>query len=182
MKRFIYITIFVFTLLVGIVSTQIVEIVDMWTGQVNNSQIQSNNVPEIVYPKIVYPRFRLLEKGFNDYQFQSSNRERRFANGANISILHDFVSPEGMHEILEANCTKYRRDSIKRSFKLDENGQRIGERCVIVNRSSGETRIIWTESKTEYWTIDATSLSLAKEFESSETFRLLKSSQYSKRE
>jgi hypothetical protein len=102
----------------GIVSTQIVGIVDIWTKQISDSQIQSNNVPEIIYP-----RFRLLYKGFNDYQFQSSDGERRFVYGCNgcgkeirdISILHNFVSPEGMHEILEANCRKDRKYSIERS-------------------------------------------------------------------
>ncbi len=162
----------------GIVSIKIIGIVDIRTKQVTDHQIQS----EIV-TKVANTRFRLLESGFNDYQFKSSDGKRLFANGGDISILHNFIfSPEDMREILEANCTKKRKDySVEQSFELDENGQRIKERCVIVHRS-GEARIIWTESKTEYWTIDATSLSLAKEVESSETFRLVKSRENSKQE
>ena len=169
MKRFIYIAIFIFTFITGIVSTQVIEIVKLKPNEVTKQEIQPVSAPEKAPP-----RFRLLSRDFNGYEFLSSGGELRFDNGANISILHNFVDSEGMRQIFAANCTKKRKgQSIKRTFKPDESGGKILHRCVIVERN-GETRIIWNESKTEYWTIDATTLSLAKEFENSDAFSLVK--------
>ena len=175
MKRFIYIAIFIFTFITGIIFSRVVGEVNVDPEKVIEQEIQFVSAPENALP-----RFQLLHKDFNGYEFLSSGGELLFDNGANISILHNFVGSEGMREIFAANCTKKRKgQSIERSFEPDENGRKILHRCVILERD-GKTRIIWNESKTEYWTIDATSLSLAKEFENSDAFSLVKYGESSK--
>ena len=176
MKRFINIAIFIFTFVIGIVSTQVNGIVNIETKQVAMQEIQT-----VIAPEKTVPRFQLLRRDFNGFEFLSSGGELQFDNGANISILHNFINSEGMREIFTANCMKKRKgQSIERSFEPDESGRKILRRCVIVERD-GKTRIIWNESNTEYWTIDATSLSLAKEFENSDAFSLVKYWDSSKR-
>jgi hypothetical protein len=173
MKSFIYITIFAFTLFTGMCSTGFVERVNIRKKKIDDFVIRFEA------EKIKFPRFKLI----SGESVQSSVDEKRFADdciGCNegigeINIYHNFQSPEQIRYSLEANCGK--ENVIERSFKLNEDGQKIGERCVIVFTGSG-ARIFWTEGETEYWIIDATSLGLTKEFEKSETFRLVKSGRY----
>ena len=128
MKRFIYIAIFIFTFIIGIVSTQVTGIVNVKTKQVTEQKIQFVSAPEKAPP-----RFQLLRRDFKSFQFLSSGGELQFDNGANISILHNFVGSEEMREIFTANCTKKRKgQSIERNFKSDETGRKILHRCVIV--------------------------------------------------
>ncbi len=162
MKRLIfYIIIAVLALFVGVVSAWI---------------YQSNNL-----------RFRFISGGRSDstatYNFQSSDGEKVYANDCigcmeelgDITIHHDFTSREQTQYLFQSNLEG--EELVEQSSKLNEKGQKVGERAIDVFRHKGEiiaVRIFWTEGQ-EFWFIQAPSLKLAQEFESSEIFRSVRS-------
>jgi hypothetical protein len=93
-----------------------------------------------------------------------------------ISIYHNTQrNPELTRYTLEANCGERANGRVIESGdKLNEVGQKIGKRCVVV--MGNEPRIIWSEGD-EFWIIGAPTVPLAVEFEGSETFRLWRRSE-----
>ena len=153
------------------------------------SFIQNANKPvaqevEISSPKIQtdslikpnQPRFLYL----GGSSFKSFGSEPRFADNCigcgeigDIEIYHNTErKPEHTRYILEAQCGRGNKNLVERGLKLNENGEKVGERCLAVYPKGAH--IFWTEG-IEYWFISTTSLEMAKEFESSEAFRLWKS-------
>ena len=175
MKCFIYILIGVLTFLIGISFIQITYKRSVEVVEVTNQEIQLD-----VLPKHNEPRFLQLG-GFGSYgSFKSSGSEPRFSDDCigcgeigDISIYHNSQSPEQTSYTLKANCVE-NKHLVEKGFQLNENGQKIGERCLI-GFPGADASIFWTEGKKDYWIISATSLNLVKEFESSEAFRLWKS-------
>ena len=84
--------------------------------------------------------------------------------------------PEHTRYTLKAQCGKGNKNLVERGLKLNEQGHKIGERCLTIYPKAG-AHIFWTEGN-DYWFITTTSLEIAKEFESSEAFRLWKSGKY----
>jgi hypothetical protein len=92
-----------------------------------------------------------------------------------ITIHHDFTSREQTQYLFQSNLEG--EELVEQSSKLNEKGQKVGERAIDVFRHKGEiiaVRIFWTEGQ-EFWFIQAPSLKLAQEFESSEIFRSVRS-------
>jgi hypothetical protein len=144
MKRsIIYITIAILALSVGVVST--------WVYQIN------------------YPRFQSKWVSGNpmasDHNFESSD-------GEEIILYRDITSSAHTHYLFQSNLTAHSK-VVGQNSKLNEKGQKIGERAVSVS-PSGSARIFWTEGD-EFWSIQAPSLELAEEFEESEMFRSARS-------
>jgi hypothetical protein len=160
-RRTLYIAVAILTLLIGLTST--------WVYQIN------------------FPRFRFISVGTSDssatYNFQSSDGERVFADDCigcnaelgNITVYHEYTSPQHTRYLFQSNLEG--EELVEQGFKLNEKGQKIGERAVDIFRRNGETgavRIYWTEGE-EFWFIQAPTLKLAQEFESSEIFRFVRS-------
>lgn len=178
MKNLIYITFYAFTLFTGIFTTQFIEKVKIRKQKIDNMVIR------LEAEKIKFPHVRfILAENITDNS-QLSDWERGFADNCikcetdDITVYHNSESPERIRYILDFNCGG-EKNVIERGFLLNEKIQKIGEHCLIIY-PSGKVRIFQTENEKDYWIIQATSLSLAKEFENSETFRLAKSGIYPK--
>jgi hypothetical protein len=144
MKRpTIYFTIAILALFIGVVST--------WIYQINYPRFQSKSV--------------WGGEGYIVHNFESSDVEE-------VIVYHSFTSPEHTHYLFQSNLTAPSTKVIERNSKLNEEGQKVGERAVGVSPSGA--RIFWTEGE-KYWSIDAPCLELAKEFEGSEMFRSARS-------
>jgi len=122
--------------------------------------------------QINYPRFQSKSvssgSGYVIHNFESSD-------GEEITLYHEFTSPEQTRYLFQSNSTAAKL--VERNSKLDENGRKVGERATIVfppDKNGEVARIFWTEGE-EFWFIQASSLWLAKEFESSNMFRSARS-------
>lgn len=87
-----------------------------------------------------------------------------------ITLYGDFRSAEVTREHLESNAAPDGATLIERGYKLDDKGRRIGERVVTVFEADTAVRISWTEGDI-FWSVQAPTLELAKEFEESEIVR-----------
>jgi hypothetical protein len=144
MKRsIIYIIIAILALFIGVVST--------WVYQINYPRFQSKSVSGNPLVSV--------------HNFASSD-------GEEIILYRDITSPAHTHYLFQSNLAT-QSEVIEQNSKLNEKGQKIGERAVTVS-PSGSTRIFWTEGD-EFWFIQAPSSELAEEFEASEMFRSARS-------
>jgi hypothetical protein len=176
MKCFIHILIGVLTFLIGISFIQSGHKPAAQEVEADSPKIQSET---LIKPN--QPRFKYL----GGDSFKSSGSEPRFADDCigcgeigDIEIYHNTErKPELTRYTLEAQCGKGNKNLVERGLKLNENGEKIGERCLTVYPEAGAAHIFWTEG-VEFWFISTTSLEIAKEFESSEAFRLWKSGKY----
>lgn len=82
--------------------------------------------------------------------------------GEEVDFYHEFTSPETTRYLFQANSEG--DDLIEKGFKLNANGEKIGERGVVVF-PNGIARIYWTEEN-EFWFVQAGSLKLARKVES----------------
>jgi hypothetical protein len=142
----IYITISILALSIGIVST--------WIYQINYPRFQSKSV--------------WGGTGYVVHDFISSD-------GEDITLYHEFTSPEQTRYLFQSNLTAAKL--IEQGSKPNGNGQKVGERAVIVfpsDEKNEAARIFWTEGE-EFWFIQASSLKLAEEFESSDMYRSARS-------
>ena len=118
--------------------------------------------------QINYPRFQSTGvwggTGYVVHNFISSD-------GEEIILYHEFTSPEQTHYLFQSNLTAAKL--IEQGSKMNENGEKIGERAIIIFPPE-TARIFWTEGE-EFWDIQAPSLKLAKEFESSDMYRSARS-------
>ncbi|HYX72097.1 MAG TPA: hypothetical protein VE732_04945, partial [Nitrososphaera sp.] len=179
MKFIKYILLGVLTFLVGIAFVQNIHRHDAESVETENQKVQLDSPSKQSQPRFLYLG------GTGSYgSFKSSGSEPRFADDCigcgeigDISIYHNIErKPEHTQYTLEAQCGKGNKNLVERSIKLNEQGQKIGERCLTIYPEGG-AHIFWTEG-VEYWFITTTSLEIAKEFESSEVFRLWKSGKY----
>ncbi len=174
MKCFIHILIGVLTFLIGISFVLNGHKSDAQEVKIISPKIQSETLTKPNQPRFLY-------LGGN---FKSSGSEPRFADDCigcgeigDIEIYHNTErKPELTRYTLEAQCGKANKNLVERNLKFNENGEKIGERCLTIYPEAG-AHIFWTEG-VEFWFISTTSLEIAKEFESSEAFRLWKSGKY----
>ncbi len=177
MKRYIYILIGVFTFFVGISSIQNTNKINVELVEINNQEVQPDMPSKPNQPRFLH----IGGESFGSYaSFKSSGSEPNFADDCigcgeigDISIYHNTeLKPELTSYTLEAQCGKGNKNLVERGLKLNEKGQKIGERCLTVY-PKGKAHIFWTESE-EFWFITTISLELAREFESSDAFHLWK--------
>ena len=113
------------------------------------------------------PRFiatgSLLEPDYHIYWYRTPGS----SDPEEIGLYADFRSAQVTREHFESNATSNASKLIERGFRFDEKGHRIGERGVWVSKKMNAVRIFWTEGDT-FWSVQAPSLELAREFEESE--------------
>lgn len=125
--------------------------------------------------QINYPRFKSQSvwggDGYVVHNFETPGSEE-------IILSHEFTSAEQTQYLFQSNLIAAKL--IEQGSKLNEQGRKIGERAIIVFPYDGENevaRIFWTDGS-DFWFIQAPSLSLAQEFENSEMFRSAMSSSF----
>lgn len=172
MKRLIYILVAAFTFLIGISFIQntdksFEEVLAIINNQKNPSGIQT---------KSKQTRFLHLGGG----NFKSSGSKPIFADDCigcgelgDINVYHNSESIEMTKYTFNANCNgKFK--IVQKGFQINEKGEKIGERCVVVF-SDEHSRIVWTESEKDVWIMSAPTVELVQEFEKSEVYKLNKS-------
>jgi hypothetical protein len=105
----------------------------------------------------------LLEPDYHIHWYQT----RGSSDPEEITLYGDFRSAEVTRETFKSNATSNASKLIERGFKFDEKGRRIGERGVWVSKKVKAVRIFWTEGDI-FWSVQAPTLELAREFEESE--------------
>lgn len=90
-----------------------------------------------------------------------------------ISVYHNSESAEWARYTFDANCNGEFK-VVQKGDRLDENGKKIGERCIAVFNAE-HSRIVWTESEKDLWIISAPTVELLQAFEKSEVYKLNKS-------
>ena len=108
----------------------------------------------------------LLETDYHIYWYKTPGS----SDAEEINLYGDFRSAQVTREHFESNATTDAATLIERGHKFDEKGRRIGERVVTVFKGSEVVRISWTEGDA-FWSVQAPSLELAREFEESEIVR-----------
>lgn len=116
------------------------------------------------------PRFinvgSLLERDYHIYWYRTPTSD----DPEEITLYGDFRSAQVTREHLESNAAPDGATLIERGYKVDEKGRGIGERVVTVFKDLKAVRISWTEGDI-FWSVQAPSLELAREFEESEIVR-----------
>ena len=125
-----------------------------------NRRSQSSSSPRFI------PTGSLLEPDYHIYWYQTPES----SDDEEINFYGDFRSAQVTREHLESNATTDAATLIERGYKFDEQERRIGERVVTVFKGSESVRISWTDGDT-FWSVQAPSLQLAREFEESEIVR-----------
>jgi hypothetical protein len=108
----------------------------------------------------------LLEPDYHIYWYQTPGS----SDAEEITFYGDFRSAQVTREHFESNATTDAAALIERGYKFDQQGRRIGERVVTVFEGSETFRICWTEGDI-FWSVQAPSLHVAREFEESEIVR-----------
>ena len=113
------------------------------------------------------PRFiatgSLLEPDYHNYWYRTPGS----SDPEEIGLYGDFRSAQVTREHFESNANSSASKLIERGFKFDDQGRKIGKRGIWVSKHYRAVRIFWTEGDI-FWFVQAPSLELAREFESSE--------------
>lgn len=166
-KRFLYILIGFSTVLTGIFSAKpfdgIVEI--------GSKYDRAETLIQIIKPRFIY-------LGGNN--FKSAGSKPVFSDDCigcgelgDINVYHNSESAEMTEYTFNANCNG-KSIVVEKGLQLDENGNVIGKRCIMV-LSDDHSRIVWTESEKDVWIMSAPTAELVKEFEKSEVYKSYKS-------
>jgi hypothetical protein len=126
-------------------------------GVVANRPPVSNISPQFI------PMGSLLEPAYHIYWYKTLGS----SDAEEINFYGDFRSAQVTRETFDSNATTDAATLIERGYKFDEKGRRIGERVVTVFKGVNVARISWTEGDI-FWSVQAPSLELAREFEASE--------------
>jgi len=112
--------------------------------------------------------------------FKTIGSEPIFANDCigcgelgDINVYHNSESVEWADDTFNANCNG-KFDVVQKGFQLNEKGEKIGERCIVIF-SDDHARIVWTEGEKDLWIMSAPTLELVQEFEKSAAYKLHKS-------
>jgi hypothetical protein len=131
--------------------------------------------PEIS-PKSIQPRFFYLGGG----NFKSNGSQPRYSHDCagggelgDIHVSHRSKSIEMARHHLNATCDS-RFKVIQRGDQLNENGEKIGERCLVEFSGKG-AQLVSTEGEKGVWIIYAPTLELLQEFEKSDVYKINKS-------
>lgn len=90
-----------------------------------------------------------------------------------INVYHNSESIEMKKYIFNTNCYG-KFEVFQRGAQLNEEGEKIGERCIVVF-SDDHTRIVWTESEKDVWIMSAPTVELVQQFEKSQVYKSYKS-------
>jgi hypothetical protein len=90
-----------------------------------------------------------------------------------INVYHNSESIEMTRYTFNANCYG-KFEVFQRGVQLNEKGEKIGERCIVVF-SDEHSRIVWTESEKDVWIMSAPTVKLVQEFEKSQVYKSYKS-------
>jgi hypothetical protein len=164
-KYFVYIFIGILTFFIGVASLR-----DLSKGK-DALEAPTLEIRTKISAESNQPRFQHLSGENSDgiSAFKSSGSEF-----PDIFIEHDAeLNIRQKRDAVELYCSKRQNDFfVERTVKLNDKGNKIGIRCLSV--FTNKAFIFWSEGE-DQWSITASTLELAKEFESSETFRLWKS-------
>ena len=108
----------------------------------------------------------LLEPEYHIYWF----RTQTSSDPEQLTLYGDFRSAQVTNEHFESNASSKAAQLIDRGPKFDEAGHKVGERGVTffgTKGNVGPVRIFWTEGDT-FWSVQAPTIALAREFEDSE--------------
>jgi hypothetical protein len=161
MRNIGYLSILLATFLVGVVVTNFFREAPR-RDSVTTAELASDT------PPLFIATGSSLESGYQIYRYRtpvSSDPEE-------ITLYGDFRSAEVTRETFESNATTDAATLIERGNKFDENGRRIGQRVVTVFKRTNQFRISWTEGDV-FWSVQAPSLELAREFEESQIVHLI---------
>jgi len=129
-------------------------------GILANRRSPSSSCPQFI------PTGSLLEPDYHIYWYKTPGS----SDAEEINFYGDFRSAQVTREHFESNATTDAATLIERGYKFDQQGRRIGERVVTVFKGSEVFQISWTE-RDIFWSVQAPSLRLAREFEESEIVR-----------
>lgn len=174
--RFTYIVISIVSLALGVAT--------VWFYRSNLLQFQIESEQKSI-AETVKQKFRFIYGGEGkydtNYTFQTPPEEKIFASDCigceeevgNVVIFKESRSLEQTRYLFQSNSEN---DLIERGEKLDSNGAKLGERGITVFRDENKivgARVFWTEGN-DFWAIQAPSVELAKELETSELFRRIR--------
>jgi len=112
------------------------------------------------------PRFvlvsSLLEPDYHIYWYKTPASD----DPQEITLYADFRSAQVTHETFNSNATSDASKLVEIGSKLEENGHKIGRRGVVIYKDVQAVRIFWTDGDT-FWSVQAPSLEMAREFEES---------------
>ncbi len=154
MRRFgLHIGIVLLTFLCGVVADGLVK-----------RSFRKDRVPLCSQP--TQPGFVAVSSEFgSDYQL---HRYHAFTKGdpQEVKLYGSFTSAQAIYEFFEWNGPPAAINRIESGPKFDVHGNQIGKRGVTVFKN-GDARIFWTIGDT-FWSVQASSFELAREFEESE--------------
>jgi len=116
------------------------------------------------------PRFvavsSLIESDYHIYWYRPPKSD----DLQQITLFADFRSREVTTGLFESNASTDAANVIEIGTKFDDNGHKIGKRGVTRFKGAGGVRIFWTDGDA-FWSVQAPSLELAREFEQSAIVR-----------
>ena len=104
----------------------------------------------------------LLEPEYHIYWYRTPNSD----DTQEITLFADFRSREVTRKLFNSNASPDGATIIEIGSKFDENGHKIGRRGVAVFNDVQAVRIFWTDGD-DFWSVQAPSLELARQFEES---------------
>lgn len=113
----------------------------------------------------------LLERDYHIYWYRTPGS----SDPEQIVLFGDFRSAEVTRWLFESNATPDNDILLELGPKLDMLGREVGKRGVIIFNGGSPVRIFWTDGDL-FWSVQAPTLELAREFEQSDIARLITSS------
>lgn len=105
----------------------------------------------------------LLEPDYHIYWYRTPDSN----DPQQINLVGDFRSAEVTRWLFESNATPDNDTLIELGPKFDMFGREVGKRGVIVFNGGSPIRIFWTDGDV-FWSVQAPTLQLAREFEQSD--------------
>lgn len=105
----------------------------------------------------------LLEPDYHIYRYRTPHSN----DPEQIVLFGDFRSAEVTRWLFESNATPENATRIELGPKLDLVGREIGKRGVVIFNGGSPVRIFWTDGDV-FWSVQAPTLKLAREFEQSD--------------
>ena len=151
----LHIGIALLTFVCGVVANSLV--IKFFGVPVSPTVLQAGKMPRFVATG------PLLEPDYHIYRYRRSTSN----DDEEINFYADFRSAQVSQETFESNATSSASMLIEYGIKFDKNGHQIGKRGVSVSKYSRDVRIFWTDGDT-FWTVQTSSLKIAREFEESD--------------
>lgn len=156
MRSILHISILFVTFLPGVVAC------NLFRRTPSQSTVTNPNLLTDASPRFIATG-SLLEPDYHIYWYRTPGS----SDPEEIGLYGDFRSAQVTRETFESNATSNASKLIERGYKFDKKGDRVGERGVWVSKKVKAVRVFWTEGDI-FWSVQAPSLELAREFEDSE--------------